>query len=453
VVEGDVAVICSEDAVISLRVKNTGLDTIKHFVYSLFLSGTPVDTISWTGVLAFGEQTNADFSARITEGENQFSINVDTVNYVYADEVPANSQPSWVLTAHPEGQNVFLNFTTDNFPAETTWELFDSENNLIASDGPFAEQQNTYTSQFCLDPEQCYTFIVYDAFGDGMSAQGVKGDYEIYNEFGVLIADLPKANFGTQSTNQFCLTAQCLFTLQVGVEHESTPGAGDAIAIAETNNSLGEVVYSIDNGQTFQSANSFLNLEPGLYTMIAKDDAGCQDTSTFEILSCNLQALITTKPAIGGDVGEIHITASGGIGPVSYSIQEGVFVQDSFFVMLEPGEYIVTVKDSEGCTTTDTVTVSTMVSTSSITAAYFIQVSPNPGKGVFQVNARFDNEKIFIPYTLFTESGTPLFDGTIVRYDEWYRGEISLTHYPAGIYYITFRSGRDLAVNRLIKVD
>ncbi|HSF90271.1 MAG TPA: hypothetical protein VLA46_12690, partial [Saprospiraceae bacterium] len=66
---------------------------------------------------------------------------------------------------------------------------------------------------------------------------------------------------------------------------------------------------------------------------------------------------------------------------------------------------------------------------------------------------RFDNENVFIPYSLFTASGTPLFDGTIVRYDDWYRGEISVTNYPAGIYYITFRLGRDLAVSRLIKVD
>jgi hypothetical protein len=113
-----------------------------------------------------------------------------------------------------------------------------------------------------------------------MSAQGVKGDYEIYNEFGVLIADLPKPNFGSQSTNQFCLTAQCLFALQVGVEHESTPGAGDAIAMAETNNSLGEVTYSIDNGLNFQSGSSFLNLTPGVYTMLAKDGAGCQDITS-----------------------------------------------------------------------------------------------------------------------------------------------------------------------------
>ncbi|MDZ4748783.1 MAG: hypothetical protein SH808_09865 [Saprospiraceae bacterium] len=453
VVEGNVGVVCSEETEISLLVKNTGLDTVKHFVYTVLYAGTPVDTLTWIGSLPFGEETTVVFSAGISEGENQFSINVDTVNYIYTDEVPSNNQPAWLLTAHPSGQNVFLNFTTDNFPEETTWELFDHENNIIASAGPFAEQQNTYTFQFCLDPEECYTFTIYDAFGDGMSAQGVKGDYEIYNESAVLIADLPKANFGSQSNNQFCLTDQCLFALQVGVVHESAPGTGDGIALVDASNSLGEVTYSINNGTTFQTGNSFLNLVPGMYTLIAKDDAGCQDTTVFEILSCNLQTLITTEPAIGGDVGEIHVTSSGGIGTVTYSIQEGVFVQDSFFTNLEPGDYIVTVKDSVGCTSTDTVTVSTMVSTSFITAAYFIQVSPNPGKGVFQINARFESDNVFLPYTLFTDTGIPLFEGTIVSYDDWYRGEISLTAYPVGIYYITFRSGRDLAVSRLIKVD
>jgi hypothetical protein len=453
VVSGENNIVCADEADINLLLRNTGIDTIRHAAFELSLESTPVDTITWTGTLAFGEETTLTFSSSLNDGANSFSIKADSLNYVFTDEVPANSQIAWTLNAQPEGQPVFLNFTTDNFPQESTWKLFDEDNVVIASGGPFSTSQNTYMTEFCLDPEACYKFTVYDAFGDGMSAQGVQGDYEIFNQDGDLIADLSRPNFGSQTSSNFCLTAQCLFELQVGVEHESAPGAGDGVAIAETANSLGNITYSIDGGNTFQASSSFLNLDAGIYNLIAKDGAGCLDTSTFEILSCTLQTLITTVPAIGGDVGEIHITVTGGFGPVTYSLQEGPFVTDSVFTNLEPGDYIVTVKDSLGCTSQDTVTVSTSVGTSSLNGDYFIRISPNPGKGLYQVEASFNSEYIFIPYTLLNAAGQPLYDGTIVRYNDRYRGEISIRAYPAGVYYAAFRLDSKIAVSRIIKLE
>jgi hypothetical protein len=453
VVSGESSVICADQSEVSLLVRNTGLDTINHIVFELSNGDTPVDTIQWTGSLLFGEETTISFIAPVNAGTNSFSLDIVTLNDEFIDDVPSNNQPTWTLTAKPDGQEVFLYFTTDNFPQESSWKLFDATNTVIASAGPFADQQTTYTSSFCLDPEACYKFTVYDVFGDGMSAQNVQGDYEIYNVAGQLIADLARPNFGSQTSSEFCLTATCLFALQVGVEHESSPGAGDAVALAEINNSLGEVEYSIDGGLTFQAQGSFLNLVPGEYTMIARDGAGCLDTASFEVLSCNLQAMVTTKPAIGGDVGEIHVVVSGGIGPVTYSIDEGTFVNDSFFVMLEPGDYIVTVRDSAGCTVSDSVTVSTTVSSTSLTDQYFIRISPNPGKGVYQVAASFAVEDVFVTYTILTATGTPVFEGTVARYDQQYKGEFSLSAYPSGVYYMAFRVGQEMVVCRVIKVE
>ena len=445
--------VCSEDALFSLRLANNGLDTLKHLVLNLFAGDQPVDTVIWTGSLAFGEETSFEISATVTDGINAFSIDVDTVNFEFIDEVPANNQPAWEITAHPQGQNVFLHFKTDNFPQESTWKLFDGSNTVIASGGPFTQSQFTYVSQFCLDAEQCYIFTVYDVFGDGMSAQGVQGDYEIFNESGEIIAELAKPNFGSQTSSNFCLTDQCMFSLQVGVVHESAPGAGDAIAIGEASNSLGVVQYSIDNGTTFQTSSTFQQLDPGTYSMIAEDGAGCRDTFPFTIVSCNLQTMITTFPASGGDVGQIHVDVNGALGPVTYSLNGGAFVSDSFFVMLEPGDYTVMVKDSAGCQTTDTVTITTSVSTHSLSDDLFIRIYPNPGNGVYQVEAYLPTDMLFVPFTMLNAAGELLFDGTIVRYNDHYQGELSLTAYPAGAYFVAFRPDRDLVVRRLIKLD
>ncbi|HUR31886.1 MAG TPA: T9SS type A sorting domain-containing protein, partial [Saprospiraceae bacterium] len=298
----------------------------------------------------------------------------------------------------------------------------------------------------------CYTFTIYDAFGDGMSAQGVKGDYDLYNSSGNIIASLSKPNFGQSDANQFCLTGQCLLHLGVGIGNESSPGLGDGWVMAEVENSLGALTYSINGGTTFQSANTFSNLAAGDYSLIVVDDAGCADTVSFSILSCNLQTFISTIPASAGDIGEIHISASGGVGHITYSLNGSTFVSDSFFVMLEPGNYVVITRDSVGCESIDTVTVSTQVSTTSIGDDNFIKVYPNPGKGVYQVNSLLNSNKIFIDYTIFNVSGEPIQHGSLAKYNEMHKGEISLVAYPPGIYYASFYVGQSIVVKRLIKI-
>jgi len=454
VVPAETGEICTNETNSTIIIRNNGFDTITTLSIQVANNNIPIDTIVWTGSLPFQEETAFTFLvSNLGVGDNLIALSTLEINGGL-DEVTANNEIEWTITAKPDGVPLTLVFTTDNFPQESTWKLFDENNVQIASGGPFTSQQTEYITTFCLDAEACYTFTVSDAFGDGMSAQGVQGDYEILNEEGDVIADLFRPNFGSQTSSKFCLTDECLFSLEVGVEHESSPGAGDAIAIGEPVNSLGIVQYSINGGTSFQASSSFINLDPGLYTMIARDGAGCLDTVPFEILSCNLQFSLYTKPALGGDVGEIHIDASGGIGPISYSIQEGAFVADSFFLGLEPGNYIVTVRDSAGCEVVDSsVTVSRTVSTSSITDEYFINISPNPGKGVFQVAATFDIPDVFVTYDMLTSGGNLVYTSTIVRYNTTYRGEISLTAYPAGTYYILFHIGQKMVIRRIIKVD
>jgi hypothetical protein len=134
-----------------------------------------------------------------------------------------------------------------------------------------------------------------------------------------------------------------------------------------------------------------------------------------------------------------------------YSLNGGAFATDSFFVMLEPGDYSITIRDSVGCEFTTPVTISTSVSTTILPSDYFILISPNPGSGVYQVTASFDTKNIFVAYTMMSMSGAPLFHGTLVRYDHQYQSEVSLTAYPPGMYLIAFRVGTRMYISRIIK--
>src|SRR5690606_30738048 len=147
--------------------------------------------------------------------------------------------------------------------------------------------------------------------------------------------------FGLQSSSQFCLTDTCLLQLAAGIGHESGPAAGDGFVMGMPVNGLGQVVFSIDRGATFQTEPIFDQLTPGTYVLIARDGAGCLDSVTVEILQCDLTALMTSTPAIGGDVGSITVQVSGGIGPVTISLQGGAATTDTVFSMLEPGDYLI----------------------------------------------------------------------------------------------------------------
>ena len=75
---------------------------------------------------------------------------------------------------------VTLTILTDNYPDETSWQLFDANGNVVASTnivgqeygqaGDYSGQTNTEIEiDWTLDPG-CYTFSVYDAFGDGLNS-------------------------------------------------------------------------------------------------------------------------------------------------------------------------------------------------------------------------------------------------------------------------------------------
>jgi hypothetical protein len=103
--------------------------------------------------------------------------------------------------------------------------------------------------------------------------------------------------------------------------------------------------FSLD-GQNFGSSNVFANLAAGTYTVTVRDANGTEVTAAPIILTA--PAPIAVTAAVSSDV--ITVAASGGAGPLQYSLDGQNFQLTPVFSGLANGTYTVTVRDANGCT-------------------------------------------------------------------------------------------------------
>lgn len=93
-----------------------------------------------------------------------------------------------------------LSLTTDNYPEETTWTLFNECNDeQQAAGGGYQDQGTDYEEEECV-PSGKYTFTIEDAYGDGICCDYGSGSYTVkYN--GEIIKE--GGSFGESESTEF----------------------------------------------------------------------------------------------------------------------------------------------------------------------------------------------------------------------------------------------------------
>lgn len=112
-------------------------------------------------------------------GEYDVSLTVSddttTVQKVKSKYIRVGSQPINTTT-------IDLTLTLDDKPSETSWEFLDENNNIIYSGGPYTDGVDNFTTiqeSFDIAPDKCYTFVIYDSYGDGICCYSGAGSYEL----------------------------------------------------------------------------------------------------------------------------------------------------------------------------------------------------------------------------------------------------------------------------------
>lgn len=148
--------------------------------------------------------------------------------------------------------------------------------------------------------------------------------------------------------------------------------------------------YSIDNGTTSQAGNAFISLTAGTFTILVEDASGCSTTQTATLTTPNsptISNIAQTAPTCGANDGTIVISVTGGVAPLTYSVNNGTSSQASgTFNNLGSGTYPVLVTDANGCTATQNVNLSN-TSGPSITSTTNVDPSCGGSNGSITINA------------------------------------------------------------------
>ena len=134
-------------------------------------------------------------------------------------------------------------------------------------------------------------------------------------------------------------------------------GDENGIITVELSGGAGGYQYAISPKlNQFDSENTFDNLAPGDYTVIAQDQNGCFIQLEYTIIAPELLSAIglaTPEVCAGDQDGTITLTIQGGTAPYSTRLSnESNFVQDRVALTdLSAGAYIIFIRDANGCST------------------------------------------------------------------------------------------------------
>jgi gliding motility-associated-like protein/uncharacterized repeat protein (TIGR01451 family) len=217
-------------------------------------------------------------------------------------------------------------------------------------------------------------------------ADGGLGDYEYAlfedasatveiraNQSSGTFSDLPSGTYYVRVQSRDCEVISEVILIEepdaLVVDYDVTDiscnGEDDGSIVVNLTGGTGDYIYAISpNLNQFDEENTFEDLEPGDYTIIAQDSLGCYEIIEFTITEPTVLEMTTTvqdEICFDSSDGSISLAITGGTAPYSTSLnsnEDSDFVQDKvLYENLSAGFHTVYVKDANGCTLNEVVTI------------------------------------------------------------------------------------------------
>lgn len=200
----DLTEICGEEALTpSFLLTNLGSAPLTAANIELKWNSTVVQNLQWTGYLPTYGEANVSFSPQSINDEGLLKTTITNINNGTGDDDFSNNvrNDNFTLSQEFNTTQILLKIRTDNYGAETYWEVRDElgnviehgGNELVGPDGGGAFPlgvpigAGTYPNlsiirdTLALPAAGCYSIHFSDAYGDGICCDFGSGYYKLYN--------------------------------------------------------------------------------------------------------------------------------------------------------------------------------------------------------------------------------------------------------------------------------
>ncbi len=270
---------CGEEVEVKAKVTNFGDATFTNTAIVVVVNGLTVDTVYYESSIPY--QVTADVNIVITENlfqvGNDIKLNLLSVNG-QPDAIGGNNTASVNLDLESDYDYVTLIINADNYPQETSWEVYDELDNELVLSGALDYNQEILIQDVCVDYNSCLTLNILDSYGDGICCGYGEGNFLMLNAAGDTLF-VNDGEFDNVATELFCLGDGCVFSAEVSTANATSELSYDGKIVINTSSGYGPYQFSIDGGETFYPVNTFTGLSPGEYSIVVMDDL---ETCTYE---------------------------------------------------------------------------------------------------------------------------------------------------------------------------
>jgi hypothetical protein len=213
--------LCGSNYIPNVTISNGGSQTVTTAVISYSIDGGTAQNYNWNGSLAqFQTQVINLPPVQLLPGNHTFSATVSQVNNG-VDELSINNATNtqFLVTTINQTSNLLkVTLLTDNYSSETYMEVLSSNGTVVWFQGneSFAGTYGTNNTPGPTDPtsplldnttynwdvplslNDCYTFKIYDYYGDGLDGFMEDGSLSLANHNNINFYTLSTPNFGSE---------------------------------------------------------------------------------------------------------------------------------------------------------------------------------------------------------------------------------------------------------------
>ncbi len=267
-----------DEVFVQYSIENNGFQEVDSFEIETFLDGASLGILKKKLNLVTGQSFDfptlvnvADFNAHV------FAVKIISVNGQPNDDLLSNNNQQTTFQVDQNGFPMTAIFSFDGKPQETSWQITDDQNNVILSGSGYDPTAQFLNEYWCLQPEKCYVFWLFDTGSDGM-----QGSILINNSDG-LVWEFKGQDFGDTLKFDFCNKLLCSgFSATATVQSASAVGTNDGKITVHPTGGVPPFYFGLNQSTLFLDS-VFTNLPAGNYTIFMVDGNFCEYSFTVNV--------------------------------------------------------------------------------------------------------------------------------------------------------------------------